>query len=116
MRSRSARPRRTRSLIGWVWVCGGRAPGEGSTMSNSWHKSQKAVDGVRLRGGFVSPYAIDAREAHGQPRLVSGRAADAVEGDFEHQLRRHLADRPEAVGGVVAHPFVEPAQFLVGEA
>ena len=27
-----------------------------------------------------------------------------------------LAHRPEAVGGVVAHPFVEPAQLLVGEA
>src|SRR6266851_470521 len=85
-------------------------------MSASWHEAQQVVDRVSLAGGLVSPYAIDTREAHGDARFVPGRAADAVEGDLQHQLVLDLADGPEAVGGVVAHPFVEPTQLLVGEA
>ena len=40
----------------------------------------------------------------------------AVEGDFEDDLRAHLAHRAPAPHGVVAHPLVEAAQFLVGKA
>ena len=50
------------------------------------------------------------------PDLWRVERCDAVEGDLQHQLGRDLAHRAEAVGGVVAHPFVEPAQLLVGEA
>src|SRR5713226_111985 len=110
MRSRRARPRSMRSWMGRVWVWGGRVPGNASTMGWSCHEAQQVVDSVGLGRRFVSPYAIDAREAHGEPRLVAGRPGDTVEGDLQHQFGRDLAHRAEAVGRVVAHPLVEPAQ------
>ena len=59
---------------------------------------------------------MDARKAHRHSRFVAGRAVDAVEGDFEDDLRRHLAHRPVTLHGVVADPAVEALQLLVGEA
>src|SRR6185312_9006727 len=87
-----------------------------SATTASWHQLHQVVDRIGFTRRFISPYAIDPREAHGHPGLVAGRAGDAVEGDLQHQLRFDLAHWPEAVGGVVAHPLVEPAQLLVGEA
>ena len=37
---------------------------------------------------------------------------DAVEGHLEHQPGRHLADRAETLGRVVADPAVDPRQLL----
>src|SRR5262245_12055261 len=111
-----ARPRRMRSFSGLVWVCGGRAPLAGSAMSKSWHEAQQVVDRVRFFYRLVSANAVDARESHGLARLVPGRAGDAVASDLPLQFRGDLAHRAKAVGRVVAHPFVEPTQLLVGEA
>src|SRR5262245_46331797 len=78
---------------------------------------QQAFERVQRVGfveGLVPADAMDAREAHCDARFMAGRAVHAVEGDFEHDLRRDLAHRAPAPEGVVAHPLVEAAQFLVG--
>src|SRR5439155_27080384 len=73
------------------------------------------LEGVGLAAGLVPADAVDAREAHRHPGFVAGRAVDAVEGDFEDDLGRHLAHRPPAPPRVVTPPLVETPQFLVGK-
>src|SRR5471032_553317 len=115
-RVRRSRPSAMRCATGSVWVCTGDAlVVMVSAMRASWHEAQQVVDRVRLGGWFVSAYAIYAGKAQRHARLVPCRTRDAVEGHFEHELLLDLAHRAEAVGRVVAHPFVEPAQLLVGE-
>ena len=62
---------------------------------------------VGLGRGLVPADAVDARKAHGDAGFVAGRAVHRVERDLEHELGRHLADRAEALRGVVAHPPVD---------
>src|SRR3954466_6241683 len=81
--SRKSWPSRSRTFVGWVWVCAGNG---WSAIAASWHQFQQVVDGVGFSRGLVGPDAVDAREAHGDSRLVARRAADAVEGDLQHQL------------------------------
>src|SRR5260370_35350292 len=95
-----------RSWMGRVWVWGGRVPGNASTMGWSCHEAQQVVDSVGLGRRFVSPYAIDAREAHGEPRLVAGRAREAARGGFPHQGGGGLPPPAATAGrGVPPPPF-----------
>ena len=59
---------------------------------------------------------MDAREAHGEARLVALGGVDRIERDLEHEAGPDRAHRSEALGRVVAHPAVELRQLLVGEA
>src|SRR5207248_5797776 len=45
---------------------------------------------VGLCGRLVPAQAVDARKAHGEPRLVAGRSLQSLESDFEHQARMGL--------------------------
>src|SRR5690606_16610136 len=65
---------------------------------------------------FVAADARYAWKAHREPRLVTLRRMDRIEGDFEHEQFLDLAHRAEAIQRVVAHELVEPFQLLVGEA
>lgn len=49
------------------------------------------------------------------PDLCRVNSCAEIEGNLEHQLLAHLAHRPERLHGIVAHPFVELLQLLVGE-
>ncbi len=79
------------------------------------HRLQ-CLDPVRFMRGLVPADAVDARETHGQARLVPLAGVDRIERDFEHQRLVGFAHRAEAVDGVLAHMPVEPFQLLVGEA
>src|SRR5258708_18187702 len=105
-----------RSWMGRVWVWGGRVPGNASTMGWSCHEAQQVVDSVGLGRRFVSPYAIDAREAHGEPRLVAGRTGGARRGDLPHPVGGDPPPPAPAGWRVGAHPFFLPPHRLLAGA
>src|SRR5260370_23995832 len=94
-----------RSWMGRVWVWGGRVPGNASTMGWSCHEAQQVVDSVGLGRRFVSPYAIDAREAHGEPRLVAGGPGGAARGELQHPGGREPPPPGPSVGAGVGAPL-----------
>src|SRR5260370_5320964 len=101
-----------RSWMGRVWVWGGRVPGNASTMGWSCHEAQQVVDSVGLGRRFVSPYAIDAREAHGEPRLVAGRPGAALPSELPHPRSPDPAPPPAAGAAVGRRPLVRPSTPL----
>src|SRR5260370_13001639 len=98
-----------RSWMGRVWVWGGRVPGNASTMGWSCHEAQQVVDSVGLGRRFVSPYAIDAREAHGEPRLVAGPPGGAPAGRPPPPAGRAPPPPPPAARRSVGPPLFAPA-------
>src|SRR5712691_195590 len=80
----------------------------------------KRFQPVGLARRLVPAQPIDAGKAHGEPRLVPGRALQALEGDLEHQplvgLMHDLAHRTEAVDGIAAHEAVDLDELLIGKA
>src|SRR5260370_38257911 len=102
-----------RSWMGRVWVWGGRVPGNASTMGWSCHEAQQVVDSVGLGRRFVSPYAIDAREAHGEPRLVAGRPGGGARRRPPPPDGAGPPPPAPAVWGRVVHPPFRPAAALL---
>src|SRR5262249_4061707 len=82
----------------------------------STHQPLEGLQSVRFANGLVPTDAVDARETHRHTRAVASRAVHAVERDFEHDLGLDLAHRPPSLDGLIAHPLVEAAQFLAGNA
>ena len=80
---------------------------------SSRHQLLQRLHRVGLLRRLVPADAVDAREAHGEPGAVAGRAVHAVEGDLEDERRHDLAHRPVALDGVVADPAVEALEKLV---
>jgi hypothetical protein len=62
-----------------------------------WPKAQQgtqAGQGIGLFDGLVQALAQDAREAHGDARLVARGQRDALETDLEHHARPTLRTGP----------------------
>src|SRR5271169_3637786 len=62
------------------------------------------LERVGFAEGLVPADAVDARKTHRHPGFVAGGTVHAVEGDFKDDAGRHLAHRPVAPNGIVAHP------------
>ena len=73
------------------------------------------VDCVCLSGRLVPPDPVDARKAQRNSGFVPRAVMGAVKGQLDDKLLFDLTDRPEAIDGVGAHPFVQLAEFLVSE-
>src|SRR6185503_801634 len=83
--------------------------------ASSYHRFEGRQP-VGLSRRFVDANTADAREAHGEARLVAAALVDRIERDLEHEALLNLAHRAEALYRVAADPAVEPFQLLVGEA
>src|SRR4029077_10542631 len=69
---------------------------------------------------LVPAQAVDAWEAHGEPRFVACRALQSLECNFEHEAllgRKHnFTYRAEAFDGIAADETIDLNEFFIGEA